>query len=112
MAEPVRFREANTLWEGWPADDRRQEVGDLPAYTDGNLTISCWRMGFRERLRALFTGRIWLHLHGRQPPVYLSGDLPFLRSRLMKEPGRLSFKAERIAISRLIKRTLRMRDGV
>lgn len=32
----------------------------LPAFSDSKVTISCWRLSIRERLRLLFTGRIWL----------------------------------------------------
>lgn len=49
-------------------------VGDLGVYTDGEQTISCWRMTWRERLSALFYGRVWLYVHFgiNQPPVALS----------------------------------------
>lgn len=32
----------------------------LPAYTDHEQTISCWRLTWRERLRVLWSGRLWL----------------------------------------------------
>ena len=81
MATPTTFKEQNFKWVGWPADDKREEVGDLPAYRDPNdaegATISCWRLGWGERLAALMGGRVWLHVQGPQPPVYLSSEDPF-----------------------------------
>lgn len=32
----------------------------LPAYTDEQETVSLWQLTWRERLRVLFTGRLWL----------------------------------------------------
>ena len=77
MAEPTRFPEVNASWQGWPKSAERDEVGDLPAYRMNDLTISCWQMGWRERIRAFLTGKVWLHVYGRQPPVYVGGDDPF-----------------------------------
>ena len=85
MGAPVPFPEANFTWRGWPADDERNEVGDLPSFKDGNQTISCWRLTWRERLRALFTGRVWLSVQGQQPPVYVTGDYPFEKKPPLKE---------------------------
>ena len=79
MATPTPFEEANFTWKGWPADGERDEVSDLPAYRNQDLTISCWRMSWRERLRILFTGRSWLHVYGPQPPIYVGSDYPFER---------------------------------
>ena len=80
MADPVAFLEANTVWKGWPADETRSEVMDLHAHKDDrNQSISCWRMSWRERIRILFTGRVWLSVMGEQhPPVCVMGETPFL----------------------------------
>lgn len=32
----------------------------LPVYQDERETISCWRLGWFERLRVLWTGVLWL----------------------------------------------------
>lgn len=53
---------------------------DLPVltgqYEDGTpFLISCWEMGWRERLRALLRGRVYLCILGdRHPPVTLVVD--------------------------------------
>ena len=79
MAEPIRFPEANFVWKGWEADETRDEVLDLHSYKDESQTISCWKMTFKERLKVLFSGNVWLHVIGHQPPVAVTADLPFKR---------------------------------
>ena len=87
MSAPVEFRGSNFVWKGWPADEKREEVLDLPAYRADHQTISCWRMTWRERLTVLFTGRVWLHVVGHQPPVYVGGRDPFSAPALPSNDG-------------------------
>jgi len=54
--EPIQFKEVNTVF----AKDQPEYL-PLPAYTDGNRVISCWYLTWKERLRVLFTGKLWLH---------------------------------------------------
>ena len=77
MAKPIDFEQSNFVWTGWEESTNTPNVGDLPAYKYGDYTISCWKLSLKERLKALFTGRIWLHVIGRQPPVFVSSDFPF-----------------------------------
>lgn len=59
---PVDFTEAN----------RVGHYGDLeavPLWREGEALISCWRAGWRDRLRILLTGRIWLQAVGAKHPV-------------------------------------------
>lgn len=52
---------------------QEDDVLPLPVYTDNEQCISCWQMSWRERLSALFFGRVWLSVLGgsTQPPVWL-----------------------------------------
>jgi len=55
----VNFKEANVVFaKGQP------EYLPLPAFadfvTDERVVVTCYKMSFRERLRFLFTNRIWL----------------------------------------------------
>ena len=80
MANIHNFPEANMVWKGWPGTKDKPKVLDMPAYRDKAQSISCWKLSFKERLKALFTGRIWLYvLGGDQPPVYITSDWPFKR---------------------------------
>ena len=73
MATPVTFPEQTTTFLQMPGDD-----GPLPAFRDeSEVSISKWRLSWRERFRALLTGTVWLHCHGSQPGVYVSGEYPF-----------------------------------
>ena len=53
--EQVYFKEANNSLGA---------VGKkpVPAYTNGdqNFVVTCWRMSFWERVRALFLGHVWV----------------------------------------------------
>lgn len=53
--QPIEFPEQNKIW----AKDQPEYL-PLPAYTDNEQTISCWKLTWRERLALLFTGRLWL----------------------------------------------------
>ena len=80
MGKPVDFKESNFTWKGWGQSAERDEVLDLPSHYDPQTrqTISCWKLGWKERLRVLLTGRVWLHVFGKQPPVYVNGEFPFI----------------------------------
>jgi len=70
--EPIQFKEANkTLTK--PQGMTDEQCGNLPTYSDGVQCISCWKMTWRERLSALFFGRVWLWVISgvTQPPVAL-----------------------------------------
>lgn len=75
---PVEFTEQTTVLHANPNQTEidGQAVGKLPIFTDGNQVISCWGLSWRERLSALWHGRIWLGVHSgqTQPPVWMSAD--------------------------------------
>lgn len=55
--KPIEFSQQNVVF----AKDQPEYL-PLPAYSrDGEVT-SCWGMTWRERLRALLTGRVYLTL--------------------------------------------------
>jgi hypothetical protein len=71
---PSHFEGANRVFI---APDRKPQnkIGDLPAEYDaeGDQVVSLWVMSWRERLSALFHGRVWLGVAGQvPPPVWLS----------------------------------------
>jgi len=58
--EPVEFEEHNVIY----AKDQ-PEYRPLPALKlqeEEGRVISCWRLGFWERIKLLFTGRLWVCL--------------------------------------------------
>lgn len=61
--KPIPFPESNTVYskdqlihEGYPEGPK---FIPLPAYTNSDETITCWQLTWTERLRVLWTGRLW-----------------------------------------------------
>lgn len=54
----IDFKEVNTVYA-----ENQPEYLQLPAHKtrDGEV-ISCWNLSFTERLRVLFTGKLWLQV--------------------------------------------------
>ena len=76
---PVEFPEQTTLFAR-----NQPEYLPLPAYADGTEVISCWAMTFKERLRVLFSGAIWVRqlTFGRKlQPQKLQTRSPFILDR-------------------------------
>jgi len=75
--EPTKFDEQNTVLHA-PPGVGEDECSQLPVYHGSGLIISCWRLGFWERVRLLFTRRVWLLVHGDvHPMVSLTPVYPF-----------------------------------
>lgn len=53
--KPIEFPEQTQVW----AKDQPPYL-PLPAYSNERETISLWALTWRERLKLLFTGRLWL----------------------------------------------------
>ena len=65
--KPIKFKEVNITY----AKDQ-PEYQPLPAFKNNSPEgeiISCWHMSFKERIRVLFTGRIWLELLSFNKPL-------------------------------------------
>jgi len=79
--KPINFKEANTTLVR-PSTRTPDECSPLPVFTDGQQTISCWNLSFRERMTALLTGRVWLSVkYGDvQPPVVLKCSKSFFKT--------------------------------
>lgn len=70
--KPIKFKQENkNLLK--PDSMTEDECSSLWVYTDGNQCISCWKMNWKQRIKALFFGKIWLSvMSGRtQPPVWI-----------------------------------------
>lgn len=71
---PVEFASSNINLTAPAGQEAR--VSTLPAYTNGEYCVSCWRLNWRERFSALLFGTVWLSvLSGHtQPPVALRAE--------------------------------------
>ena len=77
---PVPFREQNIIF--LPPHGMEDKVEELPAFKGQGQVISCWHLSFWERLKLLFTGRLWFSVIGNdQPPIWLGVHRPFYRPR-------------------------------
>lgn len=71
--KPIKFEQANkNLLK--PESMTDEECSSLWVYNDGRKCINCWRLTWKERIKALLFGRVWLSvLSGRtQPPAWLA----------------------------------------
>ncbi len=68
----IKFHNANKNLQK-PSGMTEEECHSLWVYTDGSQCISCWKLSFTQRIKALVFGRIWLSvLSGHtQPPVWM-----------------------------------------
>lgn len=72
---PVKFVEANkNLLK--PSNMTDAECASLWVFTNDQQCISRWQLSFRDRLRVLFYGHVWLSVYSghTQPPVRLDAD--------------------------------------
>lgn len=58
--EPIKFKEQNCVYA-----ENQAEYLPLPCFkndsTEGEV-VSCWKLTFKERLKMLFTGKLWVCL--------------------------------------------------
>ena len=75
----INFKESNVAL-GRPPGMSEEECSGLHIFTDQTVCISLWKLDWRERLKMLFTGKVWLGvLSGHtQPPVWVKADFPFV----------------------------------
>ena len=65
-------RTASTNGELMPAPGTEDYVASLPITRTEDMVSSCWKMNWRERIKAAFTGRVWCDCLGRtHPPIRL-----------------------------------------
>lgn len=65
--KPIRFPEQNIVFA-----KEQPEFQQLPAFKANTLqgeVISCWKLSFAERLRILFTGKLWVCLLSFNKPL-------------------------------------------
>jgi hypothetical protein len=75
--KPIEFAEQTQVWA-----KNQPPYLPLPAYTNERETISLWALTWRERLRVLFTGRLWLrqlNFGGPLQPQAPTTENPFVR---------------------------------
>lgn len=64
---PIKFAEANVTFA-----ENQPEYNALPAFKNNSPegeVVSCWQLSFTERLRILFTGKLWVSLYSFNRPL-------------------------------------------
>ena len=79
--KPIKFDESNANLAR-PSDMTDEQCQSLPIvrvqYPEWVTCVSCWQMSWRDRLKLLVTGKVWLGVIGHtQPPVFIEADKPF-----------------------------------
>jgi len=77
---PIDFEKANLTWYK-PLNMKNCESLKVYRSPDEEYSISCWQtVSWKERIRFLFTGIMWLWVYGPQhPPVCVSVKDPFAK---------------------------------
>lgn len=75
--KPIKFKEANTT-----IAKNQPEYRTLPAWRGGRNSevISCWKIGILNRVKLLFTGKIWMRqltFNNLLQPQHIETDHPF-----------------------------------
>lgn len=81
--KPIDFPQSTKVLQR-PSTMTEQECQSLHVWNDGKQCVSCWKLSFKERMKVLFHGKVWLGvLSGKtQPPVFLSGESVFEKAPL------------------------------
>ena len=64
--KPIKFKHQNTIYA-----EKQSEYQSLPSLKiEGpeGYVVSCWKMSFIERIKVLFTGKIWMSLMSFNKP--------------------------------------------
>lgn len=79
--KPTDFKQSTKVLQR-PSTMAESECQSLPVWSDGKQCVSCWKLSFKERIKVLFHGKVWLGvLSGKtQPPVFLSGESVFVKA--------------------------------
>ena len=76
--KPIEFVEQNCVFA-----KSQPEYKPLPAYkSEDGTVISCWRLTLRERVKLLFTGKIWvgmLMFDKPLTPIFLETRSQFIK---------------------------------
>lgn len=74
--KPISFKEQNCI-----IGKNQKEYLPLPAWKSKNgIVISCWQLSFLEKIKLLFTGKLWfttLTFNKSLQPQRLTVDYPF-----------------------------------
>jgi len=65
--KPITFKECNSEFA-----KNQKQYKTLPAYYDNGKeghVVTCWKLSFKERIRILFKGKVWMSLMTFKNPL-------------------------------------------
>jgi len=71
----INFKEQNCTLRG-----NKNDIDDLQVYCCEDMVFSRWKARFIERLKILFTGKVWFSILTKEKnhaPIKISTDYPF-----------------------------------
>jgi hypothetical protein len=106
--KPINFPQSTKVLQK-PSDMTDEECLPLPVWCDGKQCISCWKPTLIERLKVLFTGKVWIGIlsGNTQPPVFVSGENVFVKPSIKARFCAFYAKLKNI-IANVVKRLSRM----
>lgn len=83
--KPIDFPQSTKVLQKQSGMTER-ECLPLPIWSNGKQCVSCWKPSFVERLKILFTGKIWVGMMSgaTQPPIYVVGNNVFVKNRFSR----------------------------
>jgi len=82
--KPIKFKQANVNFA-----ENQEEYGTLPAFKSNDecgIVVCCWKLNFKERIKLLFTGKLWLNLMTFNKPL-MPHNLSVHRKEAFYIPG-------------------------
>jgi len=101
--KPIKFKEQNKVMLAPKGMEKDCESLNCHFDTQHKQYISKWKLSWRERLKILFTGHLWLGVNSfALPPVWMSTEFPFVRP-----PKKLQRMISRVKVRNAVRAALR-----
>lgn len=83
--KPINFKYSNKILTPSSKEYSTDvnSVSNLHIFTNGEQCVSCWKMSFIERIKAMIFGKVWIAiLSGEtQPPIFCTVEKEYLREQ-------------------------------
>lgn len=76
--KPIEFPEQNCVY----AKNQPEYLPLAVHKTEEGEVISCWKLTWKERIKVLIGGKVWIHLHTFNKPLqpqFAQIDYPFIK---------------------------------
>jgi len=63
--KPQNFKESNVIF----SDKEKKDSLVMPALRINNNIVSCWHFTLRERLKLMFSAKVWVHVQTKEVEI-------------------------------------------